>query len=436
MNENGDYVGFDVAVGNPPYIRVQELDSKSVEYYKLNYKVAYKRVDISIIFIEVISKILKQNGIASLITSNQFLTTEYGSQIRRFLKNEFSVTDIVDFGDLPIFEEALTYVSIFDFKNTKPTDFRYVKIHSMEEAKLTDLYIKEIIKLDNLSEDNWILKNDVEIELLKKLNIHTTLNTFGKSWAGLFTGLDDVLMFSEEEIIKMNFEQELILPVARANDCSKYYLKQPTKYVIYPYKVEENKTVLLTEKELLTQYPNVYTYLLQNKDKLAERMDSRKKLNDSKSWFKLTRFGQKEVFNKTKILSPGEVKEHKFCIDYTQSGFSCARVFAITIEDIELDIKYVLALLNSKLIRYFIQSNASLKAGGYFSYSSGILNKIPIVKADINIQNQFKLHVEEIENLINQGKVSSAIDEKIDALVYKLYEISDKEISIIESSFK
>nr|HQU85614.1 TaqI-like C-terminal specificity domain-containing protein [Pyrinomonadaceae bacterium] len=271
-----------------------------------------------------------------------------------------------------------------------------------------------------------------ELGLFEKLNQTTTLSTFGKSWAGLFTGLDKVLMFDKNEIEKFGFEDEMVLPVIRANDCSKFKCNIPQKYVIYPYKYEDGKTILLDESELSRNYPITYNYLIQNKDSLSKRMDSRKKLGEKKNWYSLTRFGQKNIFEKSKIVSPGEVKEHKFCIDESKSGFSCARVFAITIEDESLDLRYCLSLLNSNLVKFFIQKISSPKAGGYFSYSSNILNRVPIKKISLEEQKPFIRLVDEILEKKKLGQETADLENKIDEMVYRLYDLTEEEIAIVE----
>ncbi len=243
-------------------------------------------------------------------------------------------------------------------------------------------------------------------------------------------------MFNENEIESLEFEKEAVLPVIRANDCSKFVGVTPSKYVIYPYKLENNKTVLLKEEELKKLYPKVYQYLLNNKAELSKRKDSRKVLGDAKEWYKLTRFGQKNIFSEIKIVSPGEVKEHKFCIDYSKAGFSCARVFAITLSDETVNIKFLLSLLNSNLIKYYIQSHASLKAGGYYTYSSNILNQIPIKKISVNEQKPF---IELINQILaakkqNPAADTSALEKEIDQLVYQLYGLTEEEIQIVEQN--
>ncbi|MBR3389164.1 MAG: hypothetical protein IKG83_01435 [Prevotella sp.] len=89
------------------------------------------------------------------------------------------------------------------------------------------------------------------------------------------------------------------------------------------------------------------------------------------------------------MVTPGEVKEHKFCIDKSKAGYSGARVFGITIDNDNFSLEYILCNLNSTLIRSFLQSTASLKAGGYYSYSSNVLNKIPIKEVSLDAQQPF-----------------------------------------------
>ena len=119
ISEKGTFLGFDCIIGNPPYIRVQELSHEDVDYYKDNYETAWKRIDISTLFIELGYSLVKAEGKVSFITSNQFLTTDYGTLIRKFIINNTFANRIVDFADLPVFDGALTYVSIF-FLEKKP----------------------------------------------------------------------------------------------------------------------------------------------------------------------------------------------------------------------------------------------------------------------------------------------------------------------------
>jgi hypothetical protein len=365
--------GFDIIIGNPPYIRVQELDYSFIDYCKSKFKIAWKRIDISILFIELANKLLKNDGLNCYITSNQFLSTEYGRKARAFLLSEANIQRIVDFGDLPIFQKALTYVSIFILGKGKSNNFPYHKIIHLDE----DIEDSKSYQIDflNLNDEPWILENPKKVEILNKLkNRFKSLDNYGKCWAGLFTGKDEVLMFDETDLAAVPFEKEILLPVIRAQDCQKYGYSNASKYVIYPYSEENDKTGIITEKELSTKFPKAYDYLKQHKGSLLKRKDSRKEFSENKAWYSLTRFGKYSIFHKPKIVSPGEVKDNKFALDTTGAGFSCARVFAITAENPNVDLKALLGILNSKLIEFYLHSVAPLKQGGYYSYSSSFID--------------------------------------------------------------
>ena len=492
--ENG---GFDVIIGNPPYVRVQNLNHNEIDYFKSNKITAFKRVDISTLFFELSSTILKQFGILGFITSNQFQIAEYGYEIRKFIKTQFRIKEIIDFGDLPVFEGALTYVSIYCFENNFPQEFKYRKILSLNENINIGQYLN--IGLNRLEEDKWIFTNESEALLIKKLNTDCNLGKFGNAWAGLITGKDDILMFDYDKLVSSGIEKELFLPVLRAEDMNRNGYVEASKYVIYPYKEENGKTIVLSEKELEIMYPNGYKYLIEKKSELQSRKDSRKTFLDRKDWYALTRFGTRKVFKQQKIVSPGEVKDHKFSIDISGSGFSCARVFAITVND-NIDIKVLMIILNSKLSKFYLQRNSSLKAGGYYSYTSNVLNSFPIceiipkefiqitekiilLQNDYNeiiqkfqrtiqrkfeldelpkkLQDWYKLPYAEFIKELGKKKVKlslsqeadwedhflaeskkalelkatiDATDKAIDTMVYELYGLNEEEIAIVEAS--
>ena len=382
--------GFDVVIGNPPYVRVQQLDYKIIDTLKAKYKTALKRIDMSLCFIEKSRDLINENGITAFITSNQFLTTEYGQAMRQFLLNDYFLTKTVDFGDLPIFADAMTYVSIFILLKQRQDSFEYYHVSNIDKVRNYDFGSSQIIELSSLNDSNWNLqKSELQSTFKKMMKNSISLGDIGNAGAGLFTGLDDVLMFSKADLKQYNFEPDVLLPVLRAENCNKYYCAEPEKFVIYPYKYENGKTSVLEEKELAEKFPQTYKYLLENKKQLGLRKDSRKTFEDRKDWYTLTRFGQKNIFEQQKIVSPGEVKNHKFCIDNSKAGFSCARVFGIIISNTDFDIRYVLCILNSNLMQAYLQSFSSLKAGGYYSYSSNILNRAPIKNATSEEQKPF-----------------------------------------------
>ena len=321
--------GFDVIIGNPPYMKVQNLNHNEIDWYKKNKKVAFKRIDISIMFFELSFHILKNNGVLTFITSNQFTVAEYGRNARKYFLENFRIDKILDYGDLPIFENAITYVSIFTLSKNKPDDFYYQKVKTIEDAKssIYNDFIK--ISINKLSDDNWIFGSDVLKNILDKLNVNKKLHEIGKCNYGIVSGNDDVFILTNEDIILNKIEKECLLPLLRAENCGRYsYVKSDLK-ILYPYELNKQDTVLLSIDKLEKLYPNTFNYLNKNRNRLEQRKDSRTTFENSTNWYSLTRFGQLESFNQIKIVFPGEQKRPKFGIDECKSGYSGARVFSI-----------------------------------------------------------------------------------------------------------
>ena len=420
--------GFDIVIGNPPYVRVQNLSHVMIDYYKERWKTAYKRIDMSTLFVERGYTLINRNGAVNYISSNQFLIAEYGRKIREFLVRESCVSRIIDFGDLPVFENAMTYVSIFFLNKIPKNIFEYCRVKELPFVAPSTF---DEIETDSLSGDSWSLGNRSVQAVLNKIKSATkdTLITYAKPFAGLVTGKDDILMFDIEK--NPDIDSDMLLPVVRAQGCSRYGEAFANKKVMYPYKLNGTSTEIIEMDYLQEHFAKTYQYICDNEKALKERKDSRKRFGDRAGWYGLVRFGQLDMFMKPKIVTPGEVKHNKFCIDYTGSGFTCARVFGISITDEGVDIKYLLGILNSKVVEFFMHHTAALKAGGYYSYSSTVLEKIPLVIAES--QRQI---VEMVDDVMKKRKekVNSDNEEKqIDSLVYQLYGLNSEEIEIIEN---
>jgi hypothetical protein len=434
LNNEGDFVGFDCIIANPPYVKVQELDHKLIDWYKENKKVAHKRIDISILFFELSRSLLKENGVGSFISSNQFLVTEYGRKLREFLLNDLALDSMIDYGDLPIFEDSLTYVSIFNLSKRTSTDFNYYKVDNIEDAKKIIFKTKIQINIAELSNDNWVLSKKDNKDILQKIAKYKKLSEIGKCNYGIVSGADSIFIVNENVIDAENLESKSLLPLIRANNCKRYDYANYDLRIIYPFKNEEGATILLSEQEFKNTYPNTYNYLISQRELLEERKDSRKTFEDSNKWYSLTRFGQLENFTKEKIVFPGEQKSPKFSIDINQSGYSGARVFGVTITDPEINLKYLLALLNSRVIAFVIQSTFPVKAGGYFSMSSTFVDKLPIVQLALNKQQPIIELVDKILEAKQNGYETKSLEDQIDQLVYQLYNLTQEEINIIETA--
>jgi len=434
LNDDGDFVGFDAVIGNPPYIRVQELEHSLIDYYKNNFSVAYKRVDISILFFERAHSILSNLGYCSFITSNQFISTEYGKKCRLFIQNTFNPIEIIDYQDLPVFEDALTYVSIFIMTKVETPCFIFFRVPSIHDALKNEFGTAIPIETSNLDEDNWSLKSRDETNLLQKIQLHDSLERYANCHYGIITGADPVFNLSREKVDELGIESELVLPLIRASNCGRYKTVTTDLFVLYPYEKSKGQTKLIPIDKLEANYPNAYNYLLSKKLILEKRKDSRKTFEGKSNWYSLTRFGNLEVFEGKKIVYPGETRKNKFGISESIAGYSGARVFGISLRKANsAQFDELVAILNSKLAQYFLHNKASLKQGGYYSYSSTVINSFPLPRlGDPVIQTT----ATKILNLKKETPDADTcgLEAEIDQLVYQLYDLTQEEIEIIENN--
>jgi len=423
--------GFDITLGNPPYVRVQNLKYDEIDLYKRLFPTAWKRIDISTLFLERATRLINFTGVCCYISSNQFLSTEYGRKIREFFLGRYSFTKIIDFADLPVFYNTLTYVSIFQFGLKQRPNFAYARVENLPFDP--DAIRFELIPIERLSGDTWVLGGSKESSIVEHIRKGSEpLRNYGKCWAGIITGRDETLLFDADDARVKELEPDLLMPVLRAQGCERYAYATPSKLTIYPYREANEKTVIFDEPTLKKRFPKTYRYLQSHKDELYDRRDSRSKIGDKSSWYGLIRFGRLATFKKKKIVSPGEVKSNKFALDVSGSAFSCARVFAITTEHERLDLLYLLGLLNSRLIEFYLHKTAPLKQGGYYSYSASVIDAIP-VRFGKNTDEIIRNVVSVLETKRGNAQAdTTAREREIDVLVYQLYGLTEEEIAIVE----
>ncbi|MDP2673249.1 MAG: N-6 DNA methylase, partial [Nanoarchaeota archaeon] len=427
--------GFDIVIGNPPYVRVQELKHKDIDYFKENYKTAFRRIDISTLFFEKALSLIKFGGRIGFISSNQFLVSTYGEKLREILL-ENRIVNVVDFGDLPIFNDALTYTRVFIISKDKTKDFNYVKLVNILDFTNNN-YGFDTINVSSLNSQSWSLGKKNVLEIINKLNsIKTKLNDMAKTNYGIITGNDKLLIFSEDKLKKLNFKKEFVRKIIVPQDIGRYRLNNPKENIIYPYIKKEESTKLEELENIKNKDSNLYQYLIKNKSDLELRKDSRGNFKGSSSWYGLVRFSKLNIFNQNKILTPSIVKKNKFCLDNNLYAFSGGKVTCITSDE---NLLVLLGILNSKLTEFYLHQTCPLKAGGYFNYSNTFLSRLPIKLPNEKQAKKIKELVERIMQFHKEGKSEQDIknvDYEIDQEVYKLYEITEEEKEIIEESLR
>lgn len=412
--------GFAIVIGNPPYVRVQQLRYNDIDYFKANYSVAHRRIDISMMFFELAAKLVKPHGKIGFISSTQFMTAEYGRNLRKMLLSK-QIEKFVDFDSLSVFEDAITYPAIMIFSENPPSPFTYIRVNELHtsltsdlaaglEGKTSSMFSKIGVKPSDLTEEVWNFTNSSEVDILSKIKggQKVLLGSFANPSTGLTTGLDGILLFDENALLSNEIEQGIVIKILRGRNIDPWLIKGPYDYAFYPYRLNSGKTELIAEDELRQNFPHTFKYLLKHKKELLNRKDSRKTVEENKEWYALIRKGQLDLFNKEKIVTPALTKQNSFAIDSERSAYLTGGAGVFGFVQNEMDNRYLIALLNSKVVEYFLHSISTRKQGGYYSYLNTFLTQIPIVKLDKNEQVPYVEKVDRISEITKKLQVQKS----------------------------
>ena len=436
LNENGEFMGFDLVVGNPPYIRQEEIKELKPSLAKA-YEIYSGTSDIYTYFFELGFKVLEKGGILSFITSNKFARAGYGANLREFLLNKTTLLEFVDLNGLKVFENATVDTSTVSFIKNKASKTHKLNYASPSEKDLSTLTYTQIPQ-SKLSKEAFIFGDDALFELKSKIE---SVGTPLKEWdiaiyRGVLTGYNEAFIIdtaTKEAVLNSCWDEserertaKLIKPILRGRDIKRYSYEWAGLWLISTFPAL---------KLNIDDYPALKKYLENFMPRIAQSGEKGCRKKTSNKWFETQdNIAYYEDFEKEKIVYPNMNKEFIASYD-TQRFYTNQKCFIITSKNENLT--YLTALLNSKLnFWYFKQIGATLGANGY-EMSKIFVEKLPIPKITKENQNL----VDELVKLVNQilalkAQISSAdtsqLECDIDNLIYKLYNLSPNDIKIIE----
>ncbi|MCR6587516.1 DUF7149 domain-containing protein [Campylobacter insulaenigrae] len=454
LDDNGDFKGFDLVIGNPPYIRQEQIKELKPKLSK-SYKVYKGTSDIYTYFYELGFNVLKQNGILSFITSNKYTRAGYGEPLREFLLKNTTLLEYLDLNGIKVFDSATVDTSILSFKKAKSKDdkFNYLALNNelLKENNFTISNITAFMQItqNSLSKESFTFSDESISSLKAKIQKHGTAL---KDWHGLNinygikTGYNEAFIISTEkkdEILancKDEAEKErtakLIRKMLRGRDIKRYSYEWAGLWVIA---IEFG-----SHKYLEKDYPAIYNHLKQYKEKLKARGQcTNKPITNEKPylgqhhWLELDNNPTQKYlsqFEREKIMYSEIVRKPQFYLD-TKDFFAEATSFVLTGDNL----KYLIAFLNNDFVAYIFKTfyaGGNLGENG-FRYKKAFLEKLPIPKINSKnekLANKLVSLVDEILNLKEQDKNANTqeLESQIDKIVYKLYNLTTDEIKIIE----
>jgi len=444
--------GFDVVIGNPPYVR-QEALSEMKTYFQKYYKVYQGTADLYVYFIERSFSILTDGGVFSYIVANKWMRANYGKQIRKWLKQQ-RIEEILDFGDLPVFQ-VTTYPCIIRIsKNTPELEFNVTQVQTLKFTSLDD-YVKAnkyVVKQGGLEDSGWSLADDKTLGLLDKIrHVGRPLGEYvdGKIYRGVLTGFNKAFVIDADTREKLIAEdaksEELIKPFLVGRDIKRYQPLESERYLIFTRRGIE-----------IQQYPAIERYLLQFKERLmpkpkdwkGEKWQGRKP--GAYEWYEIQdTVNYYTEFEKPKIIYPNICKKPEFTFD-EDGWYTNQKCFIISKPD-----RYLLGILNSSLTFFLFISILPLLRGDFYEPSYVYVKEFPIRTIDfmdhtdklrhdrmvelvdrmLEFQEQLVKTTTETDKAMLRRQID-ATDQEIDNLVYELYELTPEEIAIVERSSK
>ncbi|MBT0759637.1 DUF7149 domain-containing protein [Campylobacter lari] len=446
LDEGGSFQGFDLIIGNPPYIRQEDIKELKPNLAK-NYKVYKGTSDIYTYFYELGFNVLKQNGVLSFITSNKYTRAGYGEALREFLLKNTTLLEYIDLNGIKVFDSATVDTSILSFEKakTKDSSFKYLAPNT-ELLKENDFNIESILNFNkiaqnSLSKESFTFNDESTNALKAKIEKHGTPL---KDWHGLniyrgiLTGLNEAFIITTEKrdeiLAKCKDEAEkertakLIRKMLRGRDIKRYSYEWAGLWVINTHNGYKSKSGEKIETINIDEYPSLKQHLKPYYKTLEKRTDK------GKTPYNLRNCAYLEEFEKEKIGWQRVTQEPSFILEN-----ECVLLdsMAFMVGNSKNELKYLLGFLNSSLIFYYFKNIGHLYSDKGFLLSNQYVEKFPIPKINSKnekLANELISLVDEILVLKEQDKNANTKtqEDKINSIVYKLYNLNEEEISIIE----
>ncbi len=462
---SGDNPGFDVVIGNPPYIRIQALKEWApleVEYYKKAYKAAAKgNYDIYVAFVERGFTLLNETGQLGFILPSKFLSTDYGISLRTFLSERSVVDHIVDFGHSQVFNDATTYTCLLFLNRTQPNKIRYLRVPPERLHETEDQ--PKLISAKSLGSDSWLFMDNQGQGLLEKLHAVSKplLDLPANMSRGTSTGNDDVfcLLNTDGDLVTrsgdlIEIEDDILRQPLYATDFTRYHFRpKNNERIIFPYKVSDSGYKIIEESDLRSRWPKAYNYLSHNR----KRLENRKQFNH---WYGYSAPRNLCVHDHADLLvplladrglsAPLPINPEKFCI-MASAGFSVS----LKTTSNQLSPLYVLGLVNSKLLFWNLRLISNKFRGGWITCTKQYFGTLPVRTINLTDPTDRTRHdniVELVEQILSLHKrlaetrtphdktiiqqQIAVTENQIDKMVYDLYGLTEEEIILVEGTLQ
>ncbi|WP_283687443.1 Eco57I restriction-modification methylase domain-containing protein [Dysgonomonas sp. Marseille-Q5470] len=420
LNEDGDFIGFDAIIGNPPYIQLQSMGEITDIYQKMEFETFERTGDIYCLFYELGNNILRKNCFLSFITSNKWMRAGYGESMRRYFVEQTNPVLLVDFAGINVFDEATVDVNILMFQKDKNRQQTEACIVKKEGIKDLSVFIRQNSVNCEFGVESWVILSSLEQSIRSKIEL---VGTPLKDWdidiyRGVLTGYNEAFIIdseTKEKLIKEDSKSaEIIRPILRGRDIKRYGYEFANLWLINTHNGVKEKNIKAIDVE---DYPAVKKHLDKFYPELEKRQDK------GYTPYNLRNCAYIEDFYKQKIIW-GEISDKsKFALD-NEAFFPEATSFLMVGDKL----KYILAMLNSRLGEWVFNQIGTTTGVGTNRWKKYTLEKLS-VKMPTELE---QIHVEQmIDNIIETHSIDEI--EKLDKYICQLYKLSQEEVEFIEN---
>ena len=448
--------GFDIVIGNPPYIQLQNNGGELAQLYApCNYKTYARTGDIYCLFYERGYQLLKPNGHLCYITSNKWMRAGYGEKTREFFANNTNPMLLIDFAGVKIFESATVDTNILLFAkaaNEHKTLCAVTNKQNKDSVKNLSVFVQQSGSVCEFSNsDSWVILSPIEQSIKRKIE---AVGTPLKDWdiniyRGVLTGYNEAFIISTEkrdEILancqtedERTRTAELIRPILRGRDIKRYGYNWANLWLIYipwhfPLQFDESITGASEKAEIAfqEQYPAVYQHMLKYKEPLSKR--NKAETGIRYEWYAMQRWGAKywEDFSKPKIVymeiqTDNPTEGYPFpCFSFDERNSIALNTAYIMCSD-SVDVRYILGVLNSSVGRMMARFYVTQLQERQFRMLAQYLANFPISQATSSVQNKI---IECVQECLSHE--TENVKDIINKMVYEIYHFDESEVTYIE----
>jgi type II restriction/modification system DNA methylase subunit YeeA len=425
LNDNGDFIGFDAVIGNPPYIQLQDNHGELADiYYGFGYECFSRSGDIYQLFYERAYDLLKEKRYLCFITSNKWMRAAYGEKTRNFFVGKANPKILIDFAGQKVFESATVDVNIILLEkdeNKQKTVSCIIKDDC--KSNMTG-YIEQHGNLISFPANgqSWVILSDIEKRIKEKIE---TIGKPLKDWdiniyRGILTGCNEAFIIDKQkrdELIKKDEKSvEIIRPILRGRDIARYQVNFADLYLINTHNGMPSKNILPIDIKV---YPAIKEHLDKYIIKIKNRDDQ------GTTPYNLRSCAYMEDFSKQKI---------------TWGNLNLSAAYTLAPEDMFINApatmivpgdKYLLGILNSKLADYYIRNLGVTRNGGYFEYKPMFVSKMPIPILNSDEKRDIESLVTDVLSLKESRADFFDVDMALNNSIYDLYQLTEEEKEFI-----